>query len=723
MALVIAAQLVIFALVPPATAQQHEANDAPRRGHPDNRRCLQCHAQPHLAELAPRDRLTMVEMMPGEPGADEIDLGDLPPTRPGIFIGERPLAFGVHPDLRCVDCHADATALPHQRLLERPSCIGSCHAQAAAAVANSAHQAALDAGAPDAPTCATCHGGHGVLPSEQRHSMTHPFNAVQVCAECHVQHATHVVDDQNPRAHIEAYRTSVHGRGISEAGLVSAATCADCHGYHTVLPGSDPAAMTSRENIPETCGNCHLGVVETFAESIHGQLLEQGDERAPVCTDCHAEHQISRASVPGSITDIVNECGECHDRPEMAGDRRATFYETYRQSYHGQVNQLGSARAARCSDCHGAHDILPIANEHSRVNPANLIETCGECHEGANANFVKFDPHADYRDRSRYPVLYGVWWYFIIVMSSAFGFFGLHSILWFLRSLRERIKHGPHPRYKANPHGIQRFTAVNRFNHVLVIISFFGLTLTGMPLLFSDQEWAARLADVFGGVVACGYWHRGFAIMLMFNFAVHFYSIGVAFRRRHGSIRNWLFGPNSMVPRKRDIQDVLAMIRWFFVGGDRPTFDRWTYWEKFDYWAEIGGSMIIGGSGLLLWFPEFFSLFLPGWLFNVAMIVHGYEALLAVGFIFTIHFFNAHLRLEKFPVDGVIFTGQMPEEEFKHERGIEYARVSASGELEALKVEPAPAWQYRVAVLVGAIAMLIGISMVALIVLAGLGVL
>jgi hypothetical protein len=93
-----------------------------------------------------------------------------------------------------------------------------------------------------------------------------------------------------------------------------------------------------------------------------------------------------------------------------------------------------------------------------------------------------------------------------------------------------------------------------------------------------------------------------------------------------------------MVPSLKDARDVAGMFRWFFRRGPRPMFDRYSYMEKFDYWAVFWGIAIIGGSGLLLWFPIFFSRFLPGWIFNVATIVHGDEALLAMGFIFTIHF-------------------------------------------------------------------------------------
>ena len=186
---------------------------------------------------------------------------------------------------------------------------------------------------------------------------------------------------------------------------------------------------------------------------------------------------------------------------------------------------------------------------------------------------------------------------------------------------------------------------------------------------------------------------------------------------QRGSI---VVGPNTMLPRWKDFADCLGMWKWFFAGGKKPKFDRWTYWEKFDYVAEVGGSMIIGLSGLLLWFPILFSKYLPGWWFNVATVVHGYEALLAVGFIFTIHFFNAHLRMEKFPVDDVMFTGSLPEEELKHERGEEYDRLAASGELEKLRVPTAPRWQRRIAVAVGIGAMAIGTTIVVLIILAGL---
>ncbi|MBT8484241.1 MAG: hypothetical protein KJO43_01590 [Phycisphaerae bacterium] len=681
-----------------------------------NRACLDCHGQTRIGELSLLDRDAMVT---GEPPAD----ADPAAARPGLFVARGTLAGGPHAEVRCVDCHQDAVVLPHPRTLAAVSCGTACHAAEQTAFAVSVHAEVLAAGDPQAPRCQSCHQPHEILPPEDRRSSVHPLNVVRICGDCHQQHALPTTNGSDPKDVVVAYLDSVHGQAVSAGGLTIAAKCSDCHGHHEVRRAGDPLAMTARTEIPRTCGACHLGVVEAYAESVHGRALQAGDADAPVCTDCHAGHRITHASTPEHHLDIVAECGDCHDRPELSGDRRASFYRTYRSSYHGQVTELGGTRAARCSDCHGAHDILPRSDPASRMHGEGLVQTCRTCHPKANASFALFDPHADYRDGERYPVLYAVWWYFIIVISAALGFFGLHSLLWFIRRLIERARYGV-PARPDRSRSIRRFTLLNRVNHLLVILTFFGLVLTGLPLLFSEAPWAKSLAAALGGVGQAGVWHRCLAVLLMVNFAIHFVGLARSVRAAPGPLyRTWLLGPDSMLPRLKDVRDCVGMFRWFLRGGRMPAFDRWTYWEKFDYWAEIGGSLIIGGSGLLLWFPEFFASFLPGWIFNVAMVIHGYEALLALGFIFTIHFFNAHLRLEKFPVDDVIFTGSLSEEELKHERPEHYERLVAAGRLDGLRVPPPPRWQRKAAVVLGFAAMAIGITLVVLIVLAGLGVL
>lgn len=696
-----------------------------------DRRCLQCHGQPHIAELNPDERLSMVGTWLGDEPQPEgsvrpqrfIRDASEPEKRPGLFLSSTALHGSVHEGVRCVECHEDASRLPHSPRLNLRSCGISCHAPQAGAFDLGSHMAAYSKGDPLAPSCVTCHGGgHEIKAISTRDAPHHRMNVSTLCGDCHRQH-TPEHDEDDPASWITTYLASAHARSMQSGGLIWAANCVDCHDAHGVRSSSDPLSTVHRTHIPGTCGRCHVGVNEVFAASIHGVRLAEGHENAPVCTDCHAAHGITQASSTGFMLDVINECGRCHDSPDGEGERLGTWYRSYRESYHGQATKLGSTRAARCSDCHGAHDIRPGHDPASRVHPDHLIATCGQtgCHPGANANFVMFDPHANYRDAKNYPILFAVWLYFIVMMSSVFGFFGLHTILWFVRASRERRKNPNHSGHGKGKTAIRRFNTMNRINHALVAITFFGLTATGLPLVFAHEAWAEVMMGALGGVHVAGLWHRIFAVLLILNFVLHFASLGHSFLRRRVAWHRWLFGPESLVPRWKDAQDAGGMFRWFFRGGKLPRFDRWTYWEKFDYWAEVGGSVIIGGSGLLLWFPTIASKFLPGWVFNVAMIVHGYEALLAIGFIFTIHFFNAHLRPGIFPVDEVIFTGTMTEEEFREHRPEEYDRAVREGRLESMRV-PAPDRRVRPwLVLIAAVSMGFGLLLLALIIMGGVG--
>jgi thiosulfate reductase cytochrome b subunit len=233
----------------------------------------------------------------------------------------------------------------------------------------------------------------------------------------------------------------------------------------------------------------------------------------------------------------------------------------------------------------------------------------------------------------------------------------------------------------------QRFDRIDRVMHALLMITFIGCTLTGLPPLFSDHDWAAGLATLFGGFSGAALIHRICAVVMIVVFVGHVVRVFVEAVGRVGLLAT-LWGPKSMVPQPQDAIDAWRHVRWFVGAGPRPMFDRYTYWEKFDYWAVFWGMFIIGGSGLMLWFPMVFSEYLPGWIFNIATVVHGEEALLAVGFIFTIHFFNGHLRPEKFPMDLVIFTGRIPEHELKDERTKEFERLVKEGGLAAIETTP-----------------------------------
>ncbi|MBW2308848.1 MAG: hypothetical protein JRG73_18145 [Deltaproteobacteria bacterium] len=243
----------------------------------------------------------------------------------------------------------------------------------------------------------------------------------------------------------------------------------------------------------------------------------------------------------------------------------------------------------------------------------------------------------------------------------------------------------PWPHRKPN---FVRFSRMNRIMHTVVMISFLGLVLTGLPLKFSEKELVARIAQYLP-VRGFGLIHRVCALVTFGYFFTH---LGHLFWRIvTGRGRGMFWGPDSMVPQPRDLINIYEQFRWYFFKGPKPKFGRWTYWEKFDYWAVFWGVTVIGLSGLVLWFPSFFARWFPGWIFNLAAIIHSEEALLAMGFIFTIHFFNTHLRPNKFPIDLVIFSGKMSEEYFREEHPLEYEKVMRSGDVERhLAPEPTP---------------------------------
>jgi cytochrome b subunit of formate dehydrogenase len=245
-----------------------------------------------------------------------------------------------------------------------------------------------------------------------------------------------------------------------------------------------------------------------------------------------------------------------------------------------------------------------------------------------------------------------------------------------------------------------RFTLGPRYLHGLLIATFLGLAATGMTLFFSSAPWASAIAHGMGGFRAVLFLHKLCGVLLSAGFLFH---VGHIFYRALAKREKGLFwGPNSMVPQPRDLVDLYRHVKWFLWLGPKPRFDRYTYWEKFDYWAVFWGMVIIGVSGYMMWFAPFFGRFVPGSVFNVALLVHGEEALLAVWFIFLIHWFNADLRPDKFPLDEVIFTGRISLEDLREERPLEYQRLVEQGSLAPLAADPPPRWLRNFARLIAA---------------------
>jgi cytochrome b subunit of formate dehydrogenase len=657
-----------------------------------NGRCLDCHGQPHIAQLSPEDRRTMVSLYEADAVLPTLEAE--PASRPDLYLEyDRVYRFSVHGQVTCVSCHPDCETLPHP-VRTAPAQCADCHPQERLEYDTSIHGRAVAGGIGRAAHCADCHGSHDILSRHSPQSRTYKLQLPFTCARCHsnprLMEETGV---QRPHA-AEQYIDSMHGRGLLVDGLIVAPSCNDCHGVHDILPEEDPRSTIHKENVPDTCGKCHIGVEDTYSQSIHGQLLEAGDPRGPVCATCHTAHQIVQPNEIAFKLHSDERCGACHH------DR----LERYRETFHGKAMALGRPGVAACYDCHGHHDIVPISNPQSRLSPENRIETCRQCHPKAGGDFGGYIAHADHTDRRNYPVLYWTFVFMTAIVLGTFAFFGVHTLLWFSRSCALYFRDPSafrHAKIKADrdDEELVRFRPFDRFLHGLVVISFLLLVATGMPLKFYYTDWAQLMIRYMGGLEVAGALHRVGAIVTFVYFGLHLISLTKAAIRHRAEFKNprtgrygfWpamkvAFGPEMPLPHWGDVKDWWAHQKWFFGRGPQPTFDKWTYWEKFDYFAVFWGVAIIGLSGLIMWFPEASTLVLPGWIINVALIVHSDEALLAAGFIFTFHFFNVHFRLEKFPMDPVIFSGRMSRTEMLHERKRWHDRLVSTGRLEAIRV-------------------------------------
>ena len=641
-------------------------------------------------------------MCHGEQGLERADGSE----SSGLYVKASDYKNSVHGAASCIDCHHDAvlTNFEHKAKLADVSC-ATCHTDQGKIYLKSVHGTLALAGKEAAPTCESCHGTHNVLGPKDFNSPIHAMNIPELCGKCHQEGKKAAVQySGNEHDIIEHYQMSVHGKGLIGSGLLVTATCVSCHTAHAELPAADPKSTVHADNLPTTCGNCHAGIFQKFKNSIHSPLISKTDKKLPSCKDCHSSHTILRTDENEFRQKTINQCGDCHEK----------VLDTYFDTYHGKVSMLGYGKTAKCSDCHGSHNILSATHPESMLNKDNIVETCRACHEGSNEGFASYLAHATHNDPEKYPAIYYTFWFMTLLLLGTMAFFGLHTLLWLPRSFREYMKKKKNP--VKDDKWIQRFPAYHRVTHIMIILSFFLLVITGMALKFSCTEWAKVVANLFGGFETAGNLHRLAAIVTFAYFGMHIFSL---FRERKRQGKSWisfLFGPESMVPNFRDLKEFVGSIRWFIGRGPQPEYGRWTYWEKFDYFAVFWGVAMIGFSGLILWFPEFFTLFLPGWAINVAAIIHSDEALLAAGFIFTIHFFNTHCRPDKFPMDPVIFTGRVSFEEFKHERPREYKILKESGELEKYFRQKPSLRRRRIAYIFGFSDLAVGLVLIALII-------
>lgn len=475
-------------------------------------------------------------------------------------------------------------------------------------------------------------------------------------------------------------------------------SCRDCHGVN--VGGGQKSIIADvasvRSNINKNCSSCHQDVAHEYQKSIHGQSMKSD---TPMCSECHTIHAGKEITAINMKKESDRLCGECHQKEK----------ELYHTTFHGKAMYLenpGKAiSVAACFDCHGKHNINKPDNANSTIHPGkNRIETCASCHPGAGETFSNISMHPNPHDSENFPTLNKGLIFMEGLLIFVFVFFMIHTTLWFYRLMATKAKYPKEwkeakEKAHSDPIKIKRFTKFHKIQHLFLAASFLGLGFSGLPQKYYTADWAQGMIDLMGGPIGATQFHHTSAIIMIIVFLSHIVEVMVVAYGNRKSVYvdgkfSWkifwrnLFGPDSLMPNLQDFRDLAENFKWFI--GKRatmPQFDRWTYWEKFDYLAVFWGMFIIGLSGLVLWFPVGASGILPAWLIDLATIFHSEEALLALGFIFMFHFFHTHFRANKFPMDMVIFSGQLTEEEMKQERGPWYKRLKESGKFDQFIVK------------------------------------
>ena len=496
--------------------------------------------------------------------------------------------------------------------------------------------------------CDTCHESHEKYP--------HPAGiAKPACTTCHSDQAGD-------------YAKGVHGQA-RKAGNEGTPDCSLCHGSaHELLP---PKSQAFRTAVPDTCGMCHSEVVEQFRASVHGQAPARGITQAPLCTDCHGEHNIikhTNEASPVNQAHIRDTCGSCHGDVRLTrkfglpADRLISFDS----SFHGLAAKAGSQTVANCASCHGVHNILASSDPKSMINPKNLPKTCGRCHPGAGTRFAISQVHLA-EGKTEPDALRWVRQFYLLVIPVTIGLMLLHNGGdWFRKLYQLRFRGRG-----AAPHAFAgvgqpasgthlRMLPFERVQHAVLVISFFTLVWTGFALKYPDQLWARPLLLLEGAHSMRSLIHRVAAAIFVAVSVTHLVSLIVSRNLRN----HWL----EMLPNRNDPREALSGFAYNLGLGDRqPPRSAHSYIEKAEYWAVVWGAIVMIASGVLLWANSLVMKLLPKVWLDVATSVHFYEAVLATLAIVVWHLYSIIFDPDVYPLNTAFLTGSSVKKE-EHSR-------------------------------------------------------
>ncbi len=661
------------------------------------------------------------------------------------YVGPRELAGSVHASLACVDCHdgLDAGGQPHRLPVAAVDC-RSCHEGLAKSHAFHAAFAAVPAAAAPATDCIACHGGHGIAAATGAHSSFAGAKLATACGQCHAEAAQNYLksahgaalaagraeaptclschlqpvagggdplkrklaqsqlclschrDDRRvlagsavSRGFIVSYTTSAHGAALAR-GNAASANCVDCHRSHETAGALAAGSRVNLQNIPATCARCHPAEAREYGLSAHAAALRRGSADAPVCTTCHGEHQIldpADASAPASARNLSQMvCATCHasvrlnERYGLATDRVQTFAD----SFHGLATRGGAVVAVNCSSCHGAHGIRPSSDPLSPVNRANLSQTCGQCHAGANARFTSAPVHVTAAPGGQEPAVYWISTLYVWLIVAVVGGMALHNGLDFFRKVQRkvRVQQGAVAE-EAVPHRLYlRMTAHERTQHAVLVLSFAVLVVTGFMLQFPEAWWVLAIRHRIGHLFE---WrsilHRVAGVVLLAAGAWHFAYLALTARGRR------LF--RDLLPVRQDLADAAGVLRYNLgLARTKPKFGRFSYIEKTEYWAMMWGSVVMGATGCVLWFENTSIRLFTKLGYDVSRTIHLYEAVLATLAILVWHFYFVIFNPDVYPMNLSWLTGRLSEKEMREDHPLELERLEAERKLAEGKSAP-----------------------------------
>jgi cytochrome b subunit of formate dehydrogenase len=667
--LLLAAVSLAWAADPPAGQPEEPAPNS-------DASCLECHSD---------DTLTMKKQG----------------VKLSLFVNPRPLAQSAHKSLNCIDCHEDydGEATPHHkpmvpvdcfschddtakkhgfhnRMLKTPrpngedtACVschgkhdvaavkastfpftsrvqadacGKCHETARDHFTQSAHGRAFAERQPNSPDCLTCHRSAIVPAKNTLPSLQQKLVQTKQCESCHVEKESVANQALRGTKFVTSFDQSVHGSALHN-GDVGAANCVDCHGAHEMNRAMAASAKVNKQHVTETCARCHEEPANEFADSVHAAALRKGNLDSPACTDCHGEHDIRGHKDPTSPVHASNVaqqvCADCHDSLKLTAKYgiASHSFQTFADSYHGLAVRGGAVEVVNCASCHSSHGIKSEEDPTSTIHKANLAQTCGQCHPGANTRFavgkVHVQPEAASGTAGNSPVLYLISSLYVALIVAVIGGMVLHNLLDFIKKIRRKLaiqkgiiaeEHVAHRLHL-------RMSVHERLQHGALVLSFGALVVTGFMLL-------------------AGAWH--------------FWYLAATVRGRQ------LF--RDLLPRWRDVTDPFRVLRYNLgLAPAKPLFGRFSYIEKAEYWAMMWGTLLMGITGVILWFDNTSMGLFTKLGFDISRTIHFYEAILATLAIVVWHFYFVIFNPDIYPMNLAWLTGRMSEKEMLEEHPLE----------------------------------------------------